>query len=204
MDITVAEVLTAVDRWAHGYWMVRETGIGLSDGQRIDALLVPAAWEAHCMRRGAGAGPTWQRPRLIGVEVKVSRGDYLRGVRNGQYERYAEDLDGLYLVVPCASVAKASELPAGVGYLRVHQGAVLCRRHPTYRQSEPRAGDAELAWRLLFEARRQMVDAIAEAEARSADALQRLGTMASEAAMAAAQDALQQVWRKPRRETLDW
>ncbi len=141
-------MLEAVEKWADGYMMLRETGIAVNG--RVDALLVPIGRAAHCMKRLSG--PFWKRPRLVGVEIKTNRGDFIRGSKNQQYERYAETLGGLY-VATLRGVCQTSELPAGVGHLVVYMAPTrcwktVCRRHPEYREV---AMAPDTPWRILFE-----------------------------------------------------
>ena len=70
---------------------------------------------------------------------KGDRADFLRGLKSGQFERYAADsgISGLYVVTP-RGVAKTSELPSHVGHLMVNTSkrsplwVAVCRRNPIF------------------------------------------------------------------------
>jgi len=157
-------VLDAVERWARGYWLVRETGIAMDGSLRIDGLLVPVSCAAQCMvepigGRPASRTPFFARPRIVGVEVKASRADFLAGLRRDQFAAYRDQsqLAGLYVATPNATV-KPGELPEGVGHLVVRNlqnkpAIAVCRRKPELSDT---FCDTETAWRLLFKCRREM------------------------------------------------
>lgn len=148
-------VLNAVEQWADGYWMIRETSL-VHNNRRVDALLVPVGPEAHCMKKCMKEW-FWNRPRLIGIEVKVNRGDFLKGLRNGQYDAYDKLLSGLYIAMP-KGLAKIKEVPKQFGVLTVWQKGsrnnwrCLCHRHPIYTDPEL---PADIPWKLLFKAKEE-------------------------------------------------
>ena len=157
-SIIVGWFLDVVEKWAEGYWVIRETGIA-TPGNRLDALLVPISQNAHCMK--SLRGPFWKRPRIVGVEVKTSRNDFQRGLKTGQYEKYDEAVTGLYLVVPKGDqVCKMKEVPKNLGFIEVdnsrHRSAwtLACKRHPKYGNTEGLS--AEIPWRLMFRLREEM------------------------------------------------
>ncbi len=135
--MTAGEILDAIDDAYGGhYMMIRETGI-LCEADpanakgigRMDALLVPWSSQADCMLQNTDKW-FWDRPRLIAIEVKVNRADFLKGLREGQYERYANQVSGLYLAVPRPDhpvrkyreqdrVCKLKEVPKSVGLITV-------------------------------------------------------------------------------------
>ncbi len=140
-----AQVLDGVEQWVDGCVLVRETkGIpGFSTG-RIDGLLVPMGWTAAIRRAKVQLG-------LIGIEVKISRGDFQRGLKSGQFERYAKALSGLYIATT-GSVCKTSEVPREYGHLVVNRrhgyGTVcICKRHPKWRDGPLSVDDL---WGVLF------------------------------------------------------
>lgn len=166
-DVTAAAVLGAVEAWATGMVLLREIG-GLVEG-RLDGLLVPVSPLAEVMsaRRGDLAG-YFGRAGLVGVEVKVSRSDFMKGKAEGQYERYLRSMElaGLYLAVP-EGMVRPSEVPEGLGLLVVakRRGGVrgreegstrslacVCRRHPAWRKAE---FSQETLWRILFRMREE-------------------------------------------------
>ncbi len=131
-------VLDAVEQWASGCYLLRETA-AIREG-RIDGLLVPTHWDALC--------PTG----FLGIEVKVHRSDFLRGLNSGQFTRYTEQTNGLYLAT-VKGVCKSAEVPPGVGHLiatrRAGYGLVcVCRRHPVIQN---RQFDEKMVWRVIFD-----------------------------------------------------
>ncbi len=141
----------AVERWASDwYFSLRETEIGVQG--RVDLLLIPINPEAHCMK--TLRGPYFDRVRLAGVEVKVSREDFLKGINKKQFQRYQNTLSALY-VATLPGVCKTNEIPEGVGHLTINtrkftDWRCICRRRPKYIE---RQYDASTAWRILFKIR---------------------------------------------------
>lgn len=151
----VSDILDAVEQWAQGYWMIRETGAAMSGDPhenegRMDAILVPVNWEAVsylALKFGQG---------IIGVEVKRFRHDFLNGLKSGQYDRYADkpSVCGLYLATE-KGVCKTSEVPARFGHINVSQRYVdghpfmscSCRRNPTWKEAHL---DPPTLWRTLW------------------------------------------------------
>ena len=166
--------LSAVAAWATGsYWLVR--AIGAPDfGGRLDGLLVPVTKMADCMTRGSSDVSFFCRCRLIAVEMKLSRADFLSGLRSGQFERYASApaIAGLYVVAP-DTVCKAKELPKNIGFLRLVHGCpttVRCHRHPQLRDVTP---DADVLWRILFKTYAQITAYYCEETAQQERRLRR-------------------------------
>lgn len=131
--------LDAVERWAFGCILLRETG-ALRNG-RMDGLLIRTHFESVIAKNG-----------LFAVEVKLSRADFQKGLTTGQYDRYLKDTNGLYLVTG-VEVCKTAEVPRGMGHLIVsHRGDELqciCRRHATFHTREPLR--ESLLWRILVD-----------------------------------------------------
>ncbi|MBE7466722.1 MAG: hypothetical protein HS116_24905 [Planctomycetes bacterium] len=176
---TAKEVLDCVDTWAEDMLMVRETGI-VDVGGRLDALLVPIGHQAVCMR--ALRGSYWKRPRVVGVEVKVSRADFLRGLKEGQYERYAKALSGLYIAGP-RGVFSTKEIPDYIGILTVYKPPFrrsrehcACVRHPKFSEKPL---NAESAWKLLFHLYGTMRQESIERDIKHRSVLQNLGHIAA-------------------------
>ena len=151
--LNAGTMLDAVESWASSlqgeYWLVRETIASVLG--RIDGLLVPADYRAQVFRHKSGH---WtDKAGLIGVEVKASRADFLRGLREGQFERYAQSLAGLYVVTP--RTVRTEEIPEGCGHLIVFQHQkhewkdfrCVCKRSPTFRDAQM---DGDTMWRLVF------------------------------------------------------
>lgn len=175
--VKAPQVLDAIDTWARGMVVIREfEGLGQSVG-RLDAVLIPVSPVADCMQGSKWPHtqhiygdititrdkPFWDRPCVIGIEVKVSRSDFLAGQRNGQYERYQAGVSGLYVAAP-ANVCKTTELPNGVGRLMVKathgRVSVTCKRHPKYKDVEL---DPSVPWRLMFRLYRKHVHDLRDA-----------------------------------------
>lgn len=141
-SLAAKRVLDAVERWADKYWLCRETGVFVEG--RIDALLVPTAFDAHCVKQIRGHYS--ESIRVCGVEVKTDRGDFLRGLKKGQYDRYSKTLGGLYLAT-FRDTCRTAEVPLHCGHLVCLHGEVVCKRHPRYRKSE---FTQEQMWQLFF------------------------------------------------------
>ncbi len=205
----VESMLDAVDRWATGYWMLRETGIPFPHAGRIDALLIPCSYEAGCMKKNT---KDWffDRVRLLGVEVKRTREDFNRGLRTGQYEKYDEFLSGLYVATP-KGLIKSGELPDGVGHLVCRwsprdrtrrkrwyfnpEGVsqicrCTCRKAPMIKDKLP---EHYVAWRLMFELYRQHSDEIARIRCRTNEALQTLGHVVGHTVMPCLREGVDQI-----------
>lgn len=156
-SIIVGWFLDVLEPWAEGYWMIRESGIA-TPKMRLDALLVPVSQDAHCMKKIRG--PFWKRPRLVGMEIKLSRNDFQRGLKKDQFAKYDSMVTGFYIVVPEGdNVCKMSEVPARFGFIEInnrgHRGGwtLRCRRHPHYVDPDL---PIEIAWRLMFQVRDEM------------------------------------------------
>ena len=191
-SIITRRALDAVERWAAGYLVFRELAAGLGVG-RFDALLVPVSGETHCMRQRGG--PFWGRPCLVGVEIKVSRADFLAGVRKGQYERYAKGVAGLY-VATTQGVCKTSELPPSVGHLVILDKRprlvwrAVCKRHPKYNQSA--TVPAAVAWDLIFRVHRRMHKRLQEQKEGQRRAMKKMGDRAGSLVFGALKDIQRQ------------
>lgn len=161
------EVLDAVDRWATGYELLRELGDVFTDCyKRLDGLLLPMSHDARCMKlRNAPTG-RWERPVMYGVEVKLTRADFLAGLRRKQFDDYAKQLGGLYVVCP-KHVCRTDEIPSHIGHLVVvhrtgealglhprtaYYAKILTKRHPRFHHVEY---SADVLWQLLFRVRRK-------------------------------------------------
>ena len=142
-----AQILDAVEDWADGYIMIRETGCVLDNG-RLDALLVPYQWQTPIMQRRYDPR---RRFGLIGVEVKATRADFQRGLKRNQFQKYADKLDGLYVAAPM-NIIKKGELPLGIGRLVINDQKwpkykCVCRQHPLW---QDRTYDENHMWKLIF------------------------------------------------------
>lgn len=176
-NISAHSVLSAVERWASSTCMIREIELlghappaekGYNQSHRdrmaqafgrLDALLIPyKPWECPWSKKVGGW--IWRQAKLVGVEVKVSRSDFNAGLKKGQYERYGDNLAGLYVATP-AGLIKTAELPKGVGHLvvrerhsnrdsgrtfRPHEYVATCRRHPTFTDHQP---PPEMFWKII-------------------------------------------------------
>ncbi len=172
-------ILDSVQGWIAGaYWMIRETGL-VNTNLRVDALLVPVNADAHCMKELTQEN-FWSRPRLVGIEVKASRNDFLRGVREGQFEKYDSLLSGMYIAV-LRGVAKPSEVPKKFGFLTITKNqsgrrnwSCVCQRQPTY--TEPPVS-AETVWKLLFTLRDEYIARVRELEKKHKGIEKRIGRL---------------------------
>ncbi len=142
------DMLDAVERWALEYWMGRETGCVLEGQGRLDAFLVPSREQCSSVKKNRRFG-------IIGVEVKVTRSDFLNGLRHGQYDRYNDDpgVSGLFLVTP-KGLVKGAEVPKHIGHIvvntskpRVKDWTASCRRNPTFKSNET---PSNVLWRLIM------------------------------------------------------
>lgn len=183
--ITAKTVLEAVEQWADGYIMLTELEHRELEG-RPDAVLISYGRVAHCMKtqttreKVVGVSDYWWRPRLIGIEVKVSRTDFLKGLRTGQFERYRDSqLAGLY-VATGKEVCRTKELPAGVGHLVVTarpggDWRCICRRHPSYHDVEL---SVPFVWCILFQVARKFRQQIRVMQLRHNETMERVGDAA--------------------------
>jgi len=177
--MSAKQVLRAVDFWCglHSE-MIEEIGIG--DG-RVDGLVFPTCATGIGMNRNRDAKGNyrhfWTRAGFLGIEVKVSRQDFLSGLKRGQFEQYREQLSGLYLAV-ARGVCKASEIPDDVGlivcyrpegYGHVH---AVCRRHPEFRDIPL---DPDLYWRVMFKYAEQSRETARSRQDREREFEQKIG-----------------------------
>ena len=150
--LSAPRILDTVESWADGALLFRE--IGLVPNGRIDGVLVPVRygkWIQSTVSRCPERAPFFQRLGLVALEVKISRADFLRGMKEGQFERYAEHFAGLY-VVTTLNVCKTSEIPKGIGHLIVSRNSggnlIACKRHPKW-NSDARLTEDQM-WRLIW------------------------------------------------------
>jgi hypothetical protein len=133
------QALNAVQQWAAGCVLLRETGV-FRNG-RMDGVLVRTHFNSVLKEHG-----------LYGIEVKLSRSDFLAGLKNGQFDRYVLDVNGLYIAT-AVNVCKTSEIPKQFGHLVVHRRdhglQCVCRRHARFKKIVPL--DEDLLWRLLVD-----------------------------------------------------
>ena len=134
--------------------------------------------------------------RIVGFEIKVSRGDWLRELSAFQKsEEWMAVVDAFYVVTP-PKLVKDDELPIGWGLLELCGSRMMTRRHAEVRQGStmlPRevaarfisrisqAGtraDREAHWRASHELRseieQQVRASLAESQKRDKDELSRL------------------------------
>lgn len=141
---------------------------------------------AFCLWGGNG-----RRYRVLGFEVKVSRGDWLRELKAiEKAQHWARVVDDFYVVAP-AGVVPLEELPRGWGLLQVHggsSGSLRLKAHPqtaTPADTLPR----ELVARLLDrDARRSNPTYTAEIQ-RAPESAQREARAAVESELASLQEA---------------
>uniref|UniRef100_A0A6M3M2G6 Uncharacterized protein n=1 Tax=viral metagenome TaxID=1070528 RepID=A0A6M3M2G6_9ZZZZ len=175
--------MDAVEQWATDFLLIREIGI-VSGNRRLDGVLVPKSGEGvwRYMKNGPGF---WDWFGLLGLEVKMTRGDFQRGVNDGQFERYRKAVAGLFLVTP-PKMLKPAEVPDGLGHLIVYQrsgsGLVCtCRKKPEIRKVEP---TSEQMWRLIFRIVQATDEKIRKTEAAKKKWEEQMGDLASRHVMA--------------------
>lgn len=176
LDIPAKFILNAVEPWASGCYMLREIEL-LAEGEapppqnryeemtaakrdraaqsvgRLDALLVPFnPWEAPWTSKIGGWA--YRAARLVGIEVKRSRSDFINGLKKAQFERYGAALAALYIATPHGMV-KTSEVPPQFGHLVIYSGGsdheqsrlrCVCKRHAKFEDRQPAP---EMFWKLL-------------------------------------------------------
>lgn len=97
--------------------------------------------------------------RIIAIELKVSRGDWLRELQNFQKsEAWANEADG-YLVVTPKGVIKDGELPQGWGHLEWTGTKLMTRAHALYREHRGEMS-RELAMRIIRRAHEDVDQAL--------------------------------------------
>lgn len=200
-------MLDAAFAWAKGlkgsYLPLRETNAGLVDNGRLDGLLVPTNIHCDVFSRDGGLGETkpgepwakaWtDRLGLIGLEVKASRADFQRGLREGQFERYLPALAGLYVVT--GREVKSEEVPRPCGHLVVYeppgeQKALAwggTRAIPTgmrcvrKRRAEykPPTMSTDLMWRVMWDVLEQAREERRAEQQRLNDTMKRVGDLAA-------------------------
>lgn len=116
-------VWTALDyRWsAHDGWL-RLDEVPFVGGRRVDALFV-GCWPGTGYKRHA-------------VEVKVSRSDWLRELRDGGKRAPAERVCHHTWVAAPSGLVKAEELPEGWGLLELAETQLRATRHAAERSVE--------------------------------------------------------------------
>lgn len=145
-------------RYARPEWHLE--GEVTLEGRRLDALAFNL-WAAR-------------ERRIIGFEVKVSRADLMRELRDHtKAEGAARWLDAFYLVIP-SRLCTPDEVPAGWGLLEAQGSRLVTRRQPvfaTYSASMSRELAARLIDRLARsteeDARREVALLRGEIEART-------------------------------------
>jgi len=150
-----SQALDAVEQWAQGAILVRE--IGLVPNRRLDGVLVPLGLDApglknSSQRKGPDGVPVgfFDRHGLAGIEVKITRADFQRGLTEGQFEDYSEHLIGLY-VVTTLDVCRTAEIPRRHGHLLTsvlpdRSLSCVCKRKPRFEVRQP---THEQLWRIL-------------------------------------------------------
>lgn len=166
---TQDQALDAVQKWAQKMILIRETSAIFNDaaykqGGRIDGLLIPGSWTAPSYKAlGFKQG-------IVGVEIKLRRADFLRGLAEGQFEKYAERLCALYICTR-RRACKTSEIPEEYGHLVVAQrpgyGLVcVCRRAPRWKQCDlTQTTMYKILWAVFNETDRIRKEHLEEAEA---------------------------------------
>lgn len=203
MSTVASRMLDCVETWCGSpgdYLLIRETSACVDDGGRLDGLLLPLTMQSDPFkkrgreRRDDGLYRHWtERLVLVGIEVKASRADFLRGLKEGQFERYTNKVAGLYVVT--GREVKTAEVPGGLGHLVCYrpegelqqnqwghrwrtppEQRCVCKRHPNYRDP---VMDEDTMWRVIREViRRWHEDQRAMRKERD-EVFERVGEVAS-------------------------
>jgi hypothetical protein len=111
------------------------------DGRRLDVVALNM-W-------------TTRRNRIVGFEIKVNRGDWLREIQNFQKsEGWLAVCDTFYVVTP-PKLIKPEELPEGWGHLELCGSRMMTRKTATPREPGPSL-PRELAARFLVRMAREV------------------------------------------------
>jgi hypothetical protein len=190
---TAKEMLAAVEVWAQpDYWMMRETSACAPQGGRLDGLLIPVSITAPAMKsRGFRSGYWTERAVPVGIEIKASRSDFLRGLSEGQFDRYRASVPNLFVCT--GRDVKTAEIPAGLGHLIHHlppgervpmdggkwsrrtthpEPRVVCRRQPKFCAHEL---GADTMWRIVMYCADQMRDQRREQQIKENRLFDKLG-----------------------------
>lgn len=90
-----------------------------------------------------------RRWRIVGFEIKVSRGDWIRELDSFQKsEQWTEVVDSFYVVTP-PKLIKADELPVGWGHLELAGSRMMTRAHAQVREGDRRTFPREVAARFI-------------------------------------------------------
>lgn len=107
--------------------------------------------------------------RIVGFEIKVDRGDWLREIAAFQKaEQWTEVVDAFYVVTP-PKLVRADELPVGWGLLEFTGAKMMTRAHATAKAPSrvlPREVAARFLGRMME--RDRLADRTAEFQARTA------------------------------------
>ena len=175
IGLAAARMLDAVERWAFpDYWLMRETQATVNG--RLDGLLIPRSFKASVLRRKPGY---WtDKLAVVGVEVKASREDFQRGLREGQFDRYCDSSSGLFVVT--GREVKTAEVPKRCGHVicfdhqRFNGLSAACRRLPEWRDIPL---DDDTAWRIVFYAADQQREAEAKARTEQRELMKKIGDL---------------------------
>ena len=169
-------ILDAVEAWSSASFFLRE--LEIENGSRIDGLIVASYGDTFTKN--------YRYPGFYAVEVKVSRGDFNRGIVEKQIERYRDlnSINGLFVAVPIQLEVKPSELPEGVGLLicggRGNANVAVCRRRPTVTD---RKSHGAATWRVLKRVLDEHRTIVSRERLRAQEATERFGHMAEAAIM---------------------
>lgn len=115
---TATDVLAGVRQWADGVGYRVYTEMELETGNRVDGVMVPMRWDAPLLKQRYNhhdKGGWASRCAAMCLEIKCDRGDFMKGLKNGQFERYREmPFAGCYLATP-AKLIRREEVPEGWG-----------------------------------------------------------------------------------------
>lgn len=156
--VTADIVKAAVESWAFQMNFKSLNEVGIVDGI-LDCVLFPLSISCPMFVGMGHVGNHWtDRCALAGVEVKVSKSDFMKGLKEGQFERYDKTLAGLYIAGPTDAFLK-SDVPEKFGVLHVKHSIIksdtvlVCRRHPTWKATSL---TNDQMWRLLWAMNQQL------------------------------------------------
>lgn len=195
------DVLAEVEGWASGTTLLTE--FPLDDGtSRVDGVLVIDGIDSAHKFGPTGAEFWAGRHGFIGVEVKVTRADFAKGLATGQFERYDSSLNGL-IVATARGVCKTSEIPKGIGHIEVfrvdvgnaprgmgHQRiGIVCRRMPTWTHRDI---DSVRMWRVVVRMAQEYRRRLAQERRRTDELAGRIGRDVGAKAHSAVEKAIRE------------
>lgn len=162
-------MLKALKLWAYPkWWLLNETSASVKG--RIDSLLVPSSLDSAWIDKDTSKCWT-NRCHLIGVEIKTNRADFIRGLEEKQFDRYAETLPALFVLT--SREIKTKEVPKQCGHLIFWDyDRIVCRRNPQIKNI-PLTEDT--AWRIILAMGAEYREALNKEQAKIDRASEKVG-----------------------------